>query len=43
VAGLKVPYVIETVVQGVPRTEKIEIEKVVVNPPLDEHRFSKPT
>lgn len=43
VAGLKVPYQIETMVQGVPRTEKIEIEKVVVNPQLDEHRFSKPT
>jgi len=43
VAGLKVPYLIETVVQGVQRTEKIEIEKVLVNPQLDERRFSKPT
>jgi hypothetical protein len=43
VAGLKVPYEIETVVQGVQRTEKIEIEKVAVNPRLDERRFSKPS
>ena len=43
VAGLKIPYLIETVVQGVKRTEKIEIEQVVVNPPLAESRFAKPS
>jgi hypothetical protein len=43
VAGLKVPYVIETVVQGVQRTEKIQIDEVRVNPALDERRFSKPS
>ena len=43
VAGLKVPYLIETVVQGVQRSEKIAIEKVTVNAQLDERRFSKPT
>lgn len=43
VNGLQIPHVLETVVQGVKRTEKIEIEKVVVNPRLDESRFSKPT
>lgn len=43
VNGLKVPYVIETAVQGVPRTEKIAIEKVIVNPRIEETRFAKPT
>jgi hypothetical protein len=43
VGGLKVPYLIETVVQGVQRTEKIEIDKVVVNPSIDAQRFNKPT
>ena len=43
VDGLKIPHLIETVVKGVQRTEKIEIEKVVVNPRLDEKRFAKPT
>jgi hypothetical protein len=42
-AGLQIPHVIETVVDGVPRTEKIYIEKVSVNPPLDAARFAKPT
>ncbi len=41
--GLKVPHLIETAVQGVARTERVQIEKVVVNPRLDESRFSKPT
>lgn len=39
VDGLKVPYVLETAVQGVPQREKIEIEKVVVNPKLDDSLF----
>jgi hypothetical protein len=43
VDGLKIPHLIETAVQGVERTEKIQIEKVVVNPRLDESRFNKPT
>jgi hypothetical protein len=43
VDGLKMPYVIETVVQGVQRTEKIAIDKVLVNPALDAARFGKPT
>lgn len=43
VNGLQIPYVIETVVQGVRRTEKIQIEKVVVNPRLAESRFARPT
>jgi hypothetical protein len=42
VNGLMIPYLNETVVDGVKRTEKIQIEKVVVNPNLDQSRFSKP-
>ena len=42
VNGLRIPHVLETTVQGVQRTEKIQIEKVVVNPRLDESRFAKP-
>ena len=43
VNGLLIPHQFETSVQGVKRTEKIQIEKVVVNPPLEESRFAKPT
>ena len=43
VNGLQIPHLLETVVQGLQRTEKIQIEKVVVNPQLDESRFTKPT
>ena len=43
VNGLMIPHLIETRVEGVRRTEKIQIEKVVVNPPLDPSRFAKPT
>jgi len=43
VNGLQIPHLLETVVQGVQRTEKIHIEKVVVNPRLDDSRFAKPT
>ena len=53
VSGLQVPFVLETKVLPVGRTamglkdppvpvEKIVVEKVVVNPKLDEARFSKP-
>ena len=40
--SLMVPHVLETAVQGVPRTEKINIDSVAVNPPLDDARFTKP-
>jgi hypothetical protein len=43
VDGLQIPFLIETNVQGVQRTEKIQIEKVVVNPRLDDSRFAKPS
>ena len=42
VDGLQIPFLMETAVQGVQRTEKIRIEKVVVNPRLDDTRFEKP-
>jgi outer membrane lipoprotein-sorting protein len=40
--GLMIPHELETVVQGVPKSEKITIESVAVNPPLDDARFTKP-
>ncbi len=40
--GLMIPHVIETAVQGVPKTEKIMIDSVVINPRLDDSRFGKP-
>jgi hypothetical protein len=43
VNGLMIPYVNETVVEGVKKTEKIVVEKVIVNPNLEEARFSKPS
>lgn len=39
--GLMVPHLQETVVQEVPKTEKITIESVSVNPPLDDSLFTK--
>ena len=42
VNGLLIPFLNETAVVGVKKTEKIVIEKVVVNPKLEESRFSKP-
>jgi hypothetical protein len=43
VQGLMIPHLIETKTEGVDRTEKIKIEKVIVNPRLDPARFTKPT
>jgi hypothetical protein len=42
VNGLLIPYVNETAVEGVRQTEKILVEKVVVNPKLEDSHFSKP-
>lgn len=39
--GLMIPYVMETKVQGVRQTEKIEIETVAVNPRVEDSRFAK--
>ncbi len=41
VSGLMMPYVMETKVQGVKQTEKIEIENVAVNPRVEDSRFAK--
>jgi hypothetical protein len=41
VNNLMVPHLLETKVQGVPQTEKIVIEKVTVNPKLEDSRFAK--
>ena len=41
VNGLMVPYVLETVVAGSKRTQKTTIEQVVVNPTLDDSRFTR--
>jgi outer membrane lipoprotein-sorting protein len=42
VNGLKVPYVIETAVEGNKDTHKMLIESVAVNPKLDDALFAKP-
>jgi hypothetical protein len=42
VNGLVMPYLMETVVEGVKDTEKIQIEEIVSNPKLDESRFATP-
>jgi hypothetical protein len=39
--GLVIPHVQETQVLGVPRTEKILIESIAVNPALDDGRFTR--
>jgi outer membrane lipoprotein-sorting protein len=41
VNGLMVPHVLETTVEGIRQMEKIEIEKVAVDPKLDDSRFAK--
>jgi len=41
VDGVKIPYLLETRVEGVRDAEKITIEKVVLNPSLDDSRFAK--
>jgi hypothetical protein len=41
-SGLMMPTVYETSVQGVKSTEKISIDKIVVNPKLADARFDKP-
>jgi hypothetical protein len=42
VAGLMIPFLLETRVERSNDTERISIEQVAVNPPLNETRFSKP-
>lgn len=42
VDGLLIPHLLETVVDGVPGSEKIVIERVVLNPELADARFGRP-
>lgn len=42
VRGLKLPFVLETVIDGYPDSHKILFEKVAVNPRLDAATFAKP-
>jgi hypothetical protein len=42
VDGVKIPFVMETSVDGVNGSEKINIERVVMNPNLQDSRFTKP-
>jgi outer membrane lipoprotein-sorting protein len=42
VQGLKIPFVLETAVEGYPQTHRIVLDKVVVNPQLAAATFAKP-
>ena len=42
VNGLMMPYLLETTVEGVKETEKIEIQEIVSNPKLDATQFAMP-
>ena len=42
VQGVKVPFVLETAVDGYRETHKTVLETVAVNPKLDDSRFVKP-
>jgi hypothetical protein len=42
VQGVKIPFVLETVVDGYPQSHRIQFEKVAVNPKLDAATFAKP-
>jgi hypothetical protein len=42
VSRLVVPYLLETKVQGVAQTEKIEVKNITVNPKLEDSRFAQP-
>ena len=42
VNGLMVPHLLETTVEGVAGSEKIMVERVALNPQLDDDRFAKP-
>ena len=43
VDGLKIPFVQETVVDGVKQRHKLVVKAVTVNPPLKDELFGKPT
>ncbi|MCU1280185.1 MAG: putative signal peptide protein, partial [bacterium] len=41
VDGVMIPHVMETIVDGVPGSEKIVVDRVVINPPLADTRFAR--
>lgn len=43
VKGIKVPHLLETVVQGVGQRYKMAVKTVTVNPPMDDALFGKPS
>lgn len=43
VQGLMIPFVLETAVDGYQPNHKVIVDKVTVNPKLDEAQFAKPT
>jgi hypothetical protein len=43
VNGLKIPFLLETVVDGVKQSHKIVVKTVTVNPPLEDALFAKPS
>jgi outer membrane lipoprotein-sorting protein len=42
VQGVMLPFELQTVVDGYPDQHKMQLEKVAVNPQLDDNRFKKP-
>ena len=42
VQGVTLPFELETVVEGYPDRHRMQLEKVAVNPKLDDNRFVKP-
>jgi hypothetical protein len=42
VDGLMIPHLLETTVEGVPGSQRIMVERVALNPRLDDARFAKP-
>jgi protein SCO1/2 len=42
VDGLMIPFLLETVVDGVAGSERIVVDKVTINPPIADARFTRP-
>jgi len=42
VNGLQIPHTLETSVEGIPGSEKILVDKVILNAKIDDSRFAKP-
>jgi hypothetical protein len=43
VEGVLIPFVSESKVETAPQARKMTVEKVVLNPPLEDRLFGKPT